>query len=219
MIINNEPVARAGEPFPRAKKALIMLHGRGDTAQNFLQLARELHVPDFAVLAPQAIQNTWYPRSFLAPLSQNEPQLSLSLSGLSELMDDLEGLKFKTQNIFFLGFSQGACLMLEFCARNARHYGGIIAFTGGLLGEKVDRSNYKGDFQGTPVFMGVSDHDPHVPKERINKSEIILSEMGASVTKKIYPGMGHTIDEDEIKIANTIFNNTYNTHAKSQSNG
>lgn len=219
MIINNKPVAKAGVPLSSAKKALIMVHGRGDIAKNFIRLSEELEVPDFTVLAPQAIQNTWYPRSFLVPLSQNEPQLSLSLSGLSELMDDLQGLHFKTNDIYFLGFSQGACLTLEFCARNANRYGGIIAFTGGLLGEEVDKANYKGNFQGTPIFIGASDNDPHVPEERIDASEIILSEMGAVVTKMIYPGLEHTINQDEINSANALLNQHYNITSNPQSNG
>ena len=207
MIIHNELVAITGQPLDQAKKALVMLHGRGDRASSFIQLAQALTISNFACLAPQAIQNTWYPHSFLMPLSQNEPQLSLSLSGLSELMDNLQGLHFKAEDIFLLGFSQGACLCLEFCARNARRYGGLLAFTGGLLGDTVDVSNYQGNFEGTPVFIGSSDHDPHVPEARIDESEVILRQLGASVTKKIYPGMGHTINQDEIKQANAILNN------------
>ena len=190
-----------------------MLHGRGDSAQAFIQLAQELEVTDFAFLAIQAIQNTWYPHSFLMPLERNEPQLSLSLSGIAELLDDLQGLYFQKKDIYFLGFSQGACLTLEFCARNADRCGGIIAFTGGLLGEQVNMSLYKGNFQGTPIFIGASDHDPHVPEERIDASEVVLNRMGALVTKKIYPNLGHTINDDEINIANSILNHTSNHQA------
>lgn len=209
MIIHNESVAQTGEPLSKAKKVLVMLHGRGDRAQNFLHLAKELEISGFVVLAPQAIQNTWYPYSFLAPLSQNEPQLSLSLSGLSELMDNLEGLNFHNEDIFFLGYSQGACLTLEFCARHAHRYGGIIAFTGGLLGDEIDATSYVGNFQHTPIFIGASDHDPHVPEARIDESEVVLRNLGANVTKKIYAGMGHTINRDEINIANAILNGTF----------
>lgn len=211
MIIHNEPVAKAGIPLSQAEKVLIMLHGRGDRAESFIHLAEELTAPDFAFLAPQAIQNKWYPYSFMAPISKNEPQLSLSLSGLSELMDDLDGLNFKTKDIFFLGFSQGACLTLEYCARHAKVYGGIIALTGGLLGERVDTTHYSGNFQGTPIFIGASDHDPHVPEIRIDESVAILSQMGAKVTKKIYPDMGHTINQDEISIANDMLNHLSNS--------
>lgn len=219
MIIHNEPVAMAGKTLGEAKKALIMLHGRGDSGRSFIQLANELDADDFVFLAPQAIQNTWYPKSFLARLNQNEPQLSLSLAGLSELLDNLQGLHFKAKDIYFLGFSQGACLTLEFCARNARRYGGIIAFTGGLLGEKIITSNYNGNFGGTPIFIGASDHDPHVPEARIDESQEVLKEMGALVTKKIYPGMGHTINEEELTIAGLILNDELQTPSQSKTNG
>lgn len=206
MIIHNEPVATAGAPLDEAKKALIMLHGRGDRASSFIGLAQELNASGFAFLAPQAIQNTWYPYSFLKPLPENEPQLSLSLSGIDELVDNLTGLGFDAQDIYFLGFSQGACLSLEYAARHAKRYGGVIALTGGLLGDTVDVSNYAGDFADTPIFIGSSDHDPHVPEARIDESEVILKQLGAKVTKKIYPGLGHTINDDEIKQANTLLN-------------
>lgn len=206
MIIHNKPVAHAGNPLSEAKKVLVMVHGRGGNAEDFIQLSQELAVEDFAFLAPQAIRSTWYPYSFLAPVEQNEPQLSMSLSGLSELMDDLEGLGFSPRHIYFMGFSQGACLTLEFCARHAKRYGGIIAFTGGLIGETVNTSHYRGDFEGTPIFIGSSDYDPHVPEDRIDESEEILTNLGAQVYKRIYPGMGHTIIPDEIEIAERILN-------------
>ncbi len=206
MIIHNEPVAAAGVPLKQAKKVLIMLHGRGDRATSFVRLAQELDAPGFACLTPQAIRNTWYPHSFLMPLAQNEPQLSLSLSGVSELVDNVSGLGFAAEQIYFLGFSQGACLSLEYTARHAKRYGGVIALTGGLLGDTVDVSNYKGEFAGTPIFIGSSDHDPHVPEARIDESEVILRQMGATVTKKIYPGLGHTINEDELQRASALLN-------------
>ncbi len=211
MIIHNQHVQQAGAPLTTARKVLIMVHGRGDTAKSFIQLSNELNVSDeFAFLAVQAIQNTWYPFSFLAPLPQNEPALSMSLAGLSELMDNLSGLHFKPQQIYFLGFSQGACLTLEFTARHARRYGGIIAFTGGLIGQTVDKFFYKGNFEGTPIFIGSSNPDPHVPASRVNESEIILQDMGATVIKKIYPGMGHTINQDELMMADLILNDKLN---------
>jgi phospholipase/carboxylesterase len=208
MIILNQQVQQGGAPLTTAKKVLIMVHGRGDNAKAFIGLANELNVAadEFAFLAIQAVQNTWYPYSFLAPVQQNEPALSTSLAGLSELFHTLEGLNFKPEQLYFLGFSQGACLTLEFCARNARKYGGIIAFTGGLIGQVLNTTLYKGNFEGTPVFIGSSDHDPHVPENRINESEVVLNGLGAKVTKKIYPGMGHTINEDELMTANLILN-------------
>lgn len=204
MIIHNEPVATAGEPLSSAKKVVVMLHGRGDRADNFIQFSQEFSVEKTAFLAPQAIQNTWYPHSFLAPTERNEPQLSLSLSGVAELMDNLEGLSFAPENIYLLGFSQGACLSLEYGARHARRYGGIIAFTGGLIGEQINNANYHGDFEATPIFIGSSDHDPHVPEARIDESEQVLASMGAKVTKTIYPGIGHTIIQEEIDVAQGI---------------
>lgn len=201
MIIHNEPVATAGEPLATARKAVVMLHGRGDRAEHFIQLSRELPLEKGAFLAPQAIQNTWYPFSFLEAVERNEPQLSLSLSGVHELMDNLEGLGFATPDIYLLGFSQGACLSLEYGARHARRYGGIIAFTGGLIGQTIDTTTYSGTFEGTPIFIGSSDHDPHVPETRIDESEQVLTDLGAAVNKHIYPGIGHTIIDEEIEIA------------------
>jgi phospholipase/carboxylesterase len=208
MIIHNQQVQQGGAPLTNAKKVLIMVHGRGDNAKAFIGLAGELKVPaeEYAFLAIQAVGNTWYPYSFMAPVQQNEPALSTSLAGLAQLLDNLTGLNFKPEQLYFLGFSQGACLTLEFCARNARKYGGIIAFTGGLIGQVLDTTLYKGNFGGTPVFIGSSDHDPHVPENRINESETILNGMGAKVIKKIYPGMGHTINQDELMIAELILN-------------
>ena len=201
MIIHNQPVATAGEPLSSAKKVVVMLHGRGDRADSFVRFARELSAPHTAFLAPQAIQNTWYPYSFLEAVERNEPQLSLSLSGVHEVLDNLQGLGHAVKDVYLLGFSQGACLSLEYAARHAQRYGGIIAFTGGLIGQQLDQANYTGHFEGTPIFIGSSDHDPHVPEVRINESEQVLTGMGAEVTKKIYPGIGHTIVQEEIDIA------------------
>lgn len=204
MIIHNEPVATAGEPLSSANKVVVMLHGRGDRAENFIRLSQELSVEKVAFLAPQAIQNTWYPFSFMEAVERNEPQLSLSLGGVAELMDNLQGLGFDYQNVYLLGFSQGACLSLEYSARHARRYGGVIAFTGGLIGQQIDTTQYSGNYEETPIFIGSSDHDPHVPEARIGESEQVLTEMGASVNKKIYPNIGHTIIQEEIDVAQRI---------------
>jgi phospholipase/carboxylesterase len=185
-------------------KVLILLHGRGGTAEDILSLASYLDVNDFTLLAPQATNNSWYPYSFLAPPSQNEPWLSSALKLLNELLDELINKKIASENIYFLGFSQGACLTLEFVTRNANKYGGIVAFTGGLIGDKIYSGNYKGDFQNTPVFIGTSDPDPHVPVERVYATANILKDMNAAVTEKIYNNMGHTINKDEIDQANKI---------------
>jgi len=181
-----------------------MIHGRGASAEDILSLADHFEVNDFALIAPQATNHTWYPYSFLAPPSENEPWLSAALSLLKDIMNDLKAKDVRSENIFFLGFSQGACLTLEFVTRNAEKYGGVAAFTGGLIGDKIYPENYAGDFSGTPVFIGTSDPDPHVPLERVNESAEILEKMNALVTKKIYKNMGHTINQDELSTVNKM---------------
>ena len=204
--MHQKNIITAGTKIGEAKKVLIMLHGRGGSAQDILSLANHLEVNDFALIAPQATNNTWYPYSFLAPPEQNEPWLSSALSLLTDITGDITDQGISNENIFFCGFSQGACLTLEFTARHAKKYGGIVAFTGGLIGNKIARENYKGNFQNTAVFIGTSDPDMHVPVERVYATSNIFREMGADVTEKIYPDMGHTITEDEIREANRILN-------------
>lgn len=197
-------ILTAGIPLQKAKKAMILLHGRGAEAASILSLSEYLHVSEFALLAPQATNRTWYPYSFMAPAQQNEPWLSSAIDLVKQTVDDIKAAGINAENIFLGGFSQGACLTLEFAARNAQRLGGVVAFTGGLIGEKIHRENYKGDFSGTPVFIGCSDVDMHVPVERVYASVNILKEMGANVIEKIYPGMGHTINEDEITTVNEM---------------
>ena len=197
----------AGKELHAQSKVLILLHGRGGSAEDILSFSSHLEVKDFALLAPQATNHTWYPYSFLAPPAQNEPWLSSALSLLKELVDDVTGKGVTTERVYFCGFSQGACLALEFVARNANHYGGIAAFTGGLIGDKIYTENYKGDFKGTPIFMGTSNPDPHVPIERFHASAKILRDLNAAVTEKAYNNMGHTINEDEIDNANRLMFN------------
>lgn len=203
-IFDSTKVVTAGKSLSEADKVLIMIHGRGGSAEDILSLADHLSVKDFALIAPRGDNNTWYPYSFMAPSSQNEPWLSSSLNVIKDLVDGLYKKEFASENIFLLGFSQGACLMLEFAARNAVKYGGIIAFTGGLIGDKIHSENYKGDFNGTPVFIGSSNPDPHVPTQRVLASTELFKGMHANVNQKIYPGMGHTISMDEIDIANNL---------------
>jgi phospholipase/carboxylesterase len=202
--MHKKQIVTAGNKLQETSKALVMIHGRGGSAEDILSLSSYLNVQEFALLAPQATNNTWYPYSFMAKPSENEPWLSSALSMLSELVVDIKNAGIEEQNIFFTGFSQGACLTLEFTARNAAKYGGIVAFTGGLIGDKVYEENYRGDFSGTPIFIGTSDPDPHVPVERVDVSAAILDKMNAQVTKKIYKNMGHTISQDEIDMANKI---------------
>lgn len=194
----------AGVKLEKASKVLIMIHGRGGSAEDMLSLASYLHVDEFALLAPQATNNTWYPYSFLVPTTQNEPWLSSAIELLKEITDDLLVKGIRKENIYFLGFSQGACLTLEFVTRNAARYGGVAVFTGGLIGDEINTENYSGNFLGTPVFIGTSDPDPHVPVERVNATATLLEKMGAAVTKKIYKNMGHTISQDEIAEANRL---------------
>jgi phospholipase/carboxylesterase len=202
--MHQKNIVTAGKPLTPSGKVLIMLHGRGASTSDILSLAPHLNVKDFSLFAPQATNNTWYPFSFLAPPSQNEPWLTSALEIVKELLDDIISKGVPSENIYFTGFSQGACLTLEFVTRNANKYGGVAAFTGGLIGDKLYKENYKGDFKGTPVFIGTSDPDPHVPVERVHATVNILREMNAMVTEKVYMNMGHTITEDEIAIANKI---------------
>ncbi len=181
-----------------------MIHGRGASAQDIISLSTYLQVEDYALIAPQATNYTWYPFSFMAPREQNEPWLSSALSILTEIVKDINDAGIPDDQIYFLGFSQGACLTLEYTARNAKKWGGVAAFTGGLIGDKLYVENYKGDFNGTPIFVGTSNPDPHVPVDRVHESVNVLKTMNASVTAMIYPNMGHTINEDEIEKANTL---------------
>src|SRR5258705_9102514 len=202
--MHDKNIITAGKKLNKDGKVLIMLHGRGGTAEDILSLASGLNVKDFTLLAPQATNNTWYPYSFLAPPSQNEPWLSSALNLLNEVLNDLYNNGIPSESIYFTGFSQGACLTLESVTRNAHKYGGIAAFTGGLIGDKIYRNNYNGDFQNTPIFIGSSNPDPHVPVERVYATSNILKEMNAAVTEKVYDNLGHTINQNEIEIANKV---------------
>lgn len=203
--MHTKDIKTAGKLIGEAEKVLILLHGRGGRAEDILSLADYFPVDDFALWAPQASGgNTWYPHSFLAPPAQNEPWLSAALSLLQEIVEDIEANGIGRARMYFLGFSQGACLMLEFIARNAAKYGGVAAFSGGLIGDEVYPENYKGDFNATPVFIGSSNPDFHIPVERVYATSNILRRMNADVTEKIYSGMGHTISKEEIETARAV---------------
>lgn len=204
IIMHKKNIITAGKELSANNKVLIMLHGRGGSAEDILSLSSHLEVKDFTLIAPQATNNSWYPYSFLSPPSQNEPWLSSALGMIKEILDDLYSKGIPSENIYFTGFSQGACLTIEFVTRNANKYGGVVAFTGGLIGDKIYNEYYNGDFKSTPVFIGTSDPDPHVPVERVNATTRILKKMNAIVTEKIYTNMGHTINEDEIENANRL---------------
>ena len=211
MFMHQKNIIKAGTSIDKTSKALIMLHGRGATAQDILSLSSYLNVEGFALLAPQATNHTWYPYSFLAPVEQNEPWLTSAVDVVGSIVSDLEAQGIASENIYFLGFSQGACLTLEVAARNAKRYGGLVAFTGGLIGNTLEAGRYPGDFAGTPVFLGTSDPDVHVPVERVHASAEQLRAMNADVTERVYKGMGHTISEDEIREVNRLIFHQTNT--------
>jgi phospholipase/carboxylesterase len=180
--MNNNIIA-AGVPVTKAVKVLIMLHGRGADARDILGIADHLNVKDYALLAPQAQGNTWYPYSFIAPVANNEPYLSQSLQAVADTIAHAINNGIAKENIYLLGFSQGACLASEYMARNADRYGGLVVFTGGLIGEQINRDHYTGNFIGTPVFIGTSDPDFHVPVDRVYATANIFKDMGAEVTE------------------------------------
>lgn len=199
--MNNTPsanIASAGAPLSRAKAAMILLHGRGATADGMLELAEVFAQPDVAYLAPQAPGRTWYPYSFLAPIDQNEPHLSRALSLVGELVSDLGRNGFAPEKLVLLGFSQGGCLALEYAARHAQRYGAVIGLSSGLIGPEGTPRTYGGSLAGTRVVLGCSDVDAHIPVGRVHESARVLKTLGGDVVERIYPGMGHTINDDEI---------------------
>ena len=183
---------------------MIMVHGRGAGPASILELAEPLAHSEYTYLAPAASGNTWYPYSFMAPTEANEPGLSSGLFVLERLVGEIERSGLPRDRVVLLGFSQGACLLSEFAVRNPGRYGAIIAFSGGLIGPEGTTWAAKGDFDGTPVFLGCSDVDAHVPKARVDESENVFSRMGAEVTKRIYPGMGHLVNQDELAFAHSL---------------
>lgn len=199
-----QPVREAGAPLERAAAAMILVHGRGAGAHDILGLADVLARPDLAYRAPEAAHRTWYPYSFLAPLDRNEPGLSSGLATVGRLVDELGEAGFGPERIVLLGFSQGACLALEYAARHPRRYGGVVGLSGGLIGPPGAPRDYPGSLDGTPVFLGCSDIDAHIPLERVKETTDVLGRMGASVEERIYPGMAHTIVDDEIRAVRTL---------------
>ena len=191
------PVLEAGERLGQARAAMILVHGRGATAEDIMTVAAELAHTGFAYLAPQAAGNAWYPNPFTAPLEANEPYLSSALDVVETVLARVEE-SIPAERVILLGFSQGACLTLEFAARHARRYGGVVGLSGGLIGPDGSPRDYPGDFSGTPVFLGCSDVDPHIRKDRVVEAADVFSRMGAQTTIRLYPGMGHTVNQDEI---------------------
>ena len=192
-----------GEPLAKARAAMVLVHGRGATAEDIMTLAADLMHPGFAYLAPQAAGSAWYPNPFTAPLAANEPYLSSALGVLENLLGRIEAT-IPAQRIILLGFSQGACLALEFAVRHARRYGGLVGLSGGLIGPAGTPRDYPGSFEGTPAFLGCSDIDPYIQKDRVLEAATVLKQMNSRVTVRFYPGMGHMVSTEEIESAREI---------------
>lgn len=188
----------AGPAARDARLTMILVHGRGASADDILSLGLELRLDDVALVAPQAADSTWYPNSFLKPISENEPHLSSALGVLSRLIAECQGQGVGPERIALLGFSQGACLSLEYAARHARRYAGVFGLSGGLIGPPGTPRDYDGSLASTPVFLGCSDIDPHIPLARVQESAEVFRRMGAAVDERIYTRMGHTVNADEI---------------------
>lgn len=201
---SGQPVLAAGESIYRALAAMLMIHGRGARAEDILSLADQFAQPGFAYLAPQATGNTWYPNRFLVPLEENEPWLSSALELVGDLIGQIVAAGIPAERTILLGFSQGACLTLEFAARNARRYGGVVGLSGALIGPDDTLRDYPGSLAGTLVFLGCSDVDFHVPRQRVDETAAVMREMGGNVTERLYPNMDHTINQDEIDFVRSM---------------
>lgn len=199
-----EPIERKGPAPSEAAGVMMMIHGRGASADDILALSDEFEDLDLHFVAPQASGYTWYPQRFLAPIKQNEPYLSSALSVIDTILAEIAAGGVSYERIFLLGFSQGACLSLEYIARNPRRYGGVFGLSGGLIGPEDALPDHSGDLEGTPVFLGCSDVDFHIPKTRVQESSRQLRGMNAEVTERLYPGMAHTVVQDEIDIIQGI---------------
>lgn len=202
-----QPVLQAGVDLAGARAAMVMLHGRGASAADILSLAELFERDGIAYLAPEAANNAWYPYPFLAPVERNQPYLSSALRVVAGLLARIGEEGTPAERVVILGFSQGACLGLEFAARNPRRYGGVVALSGGLIGAEIKPEDYSGSLEGTPVFLGCSDVDPHIPLRRVNESTAVMTKLGGEVTERIYPGMGHSINEDEVAHVREILSN------------
>jgi len=192
------PVRAAGTPVEKARAAMVMVHGRGATAESILTLVDAIDIEGFAYLAPQASGGTWYPHSFMSPIPSNEPGITSGLAAIGDVIATISAAGIPAERTMLLGFSQGACLSLEYAARHARRYGGIATLSGGLIGPDGTPRNYAGNFDGTPAFLGCSDIDGHIPARRVTESAEVIERMGARATMKLYPGMGHLVNDDEI---------------------
>jgi predicted esterase len=203
-IHQGQPVVTRGTPLDKASAAMLAIHGRGGGAMSIMSLASHLSVDGFAYLAPEAAGGIWYPQRFLVPRAANQPYLDSALETMSSLLREIEAAGIPPEKTLLLGFSQGACLALETAARFPARYGGVIAFSGGLIGADNELNGYTGSLAGTPIFLGCSDIDDHIPVERVHTSTEILTNLGADVTERIYPRMGHTVNMDEIEFARAM---------------
>jgi phospholipase/carboxylesterase len=210
MYTHKNDVITRGKPLSETGKALILVHGRGATAQSILDLANHLPAQDFTLYAPQATNHSWYPYSFMASEEQNQPALDSALERLDELVKSILDQGVKSEDLYLGGFSQGACLTSEYATRNARKFGGLLLFTGGLIGQQLVADRYKGDFEGTPVLLTTGDPDSHVPVSRVNETAETMEKLGAIVIKKIYPGRPHTILQEELDLAGKILSSVDN---------
>ena len=203
-IHQSQPVLAAGKPLAEAKAVMVLIHGRGATAESILTLADEFKQPEFAYLAPQAAGNTWYPERFTAPIERNEPWLSSAFAVISNLISYLLKYRIPQEQVMLLGFSQGACLVLEFVARNTGRYGGIVGLSGALIGPDDLPRHYSGSLDGTPVFLGCSATDFHIPRQRVDQAADQLRGLGGVVTERIYPNLDHAVNQDEIDFIRTM---------------
>ena len=199
-----QPVLRGGVPVERARLVAILIHGRGASAADILSLSEELTPGDVAYLAPQAAGSTWYPMSFMSPIPQNEPGITSGLRTIARLIAEVAAQGVPQERVMLLGFSQGACLSLEFAARRAGRYAAVVGLSGGLIGPPGTPRAYAGTFESTPVFLGCSDVDAHIPLARVRESADIFRRMGAAVDERIYPRMGHTVNQDELQAVNAL---------------
>ena len=201
---SGQPVVYRGKPLAQSDAAMVMVHGRGAGPPNILELADQFDLPEFTYVAPGAAGQTWYPFSFMEERDKNEPGLSSGLYVIDRLITDLVAGGLEKKNLVLLGFSQGGCLTAEYAVRHADRFGGVIIYSGGLIGPPGTTWSEDGSFDGMPVFLGCSDVDAHVPQERVDESARVFSEMGADVTKRIYPGMGHLVIEEELDFAREL---------------
>lgn len=199
-----QPVLHAGTPLTEARAALILVHGRGADASSIMDLGRAVRSDGVACFAPQASDNTWYPNRFLVPIESNEPGISSGLRAIDEMLQTVLAAGLGADRVILLGFSQGACLTLEFAARHARRYGGVVGLSGALIGPDGTPRDYAGGFEGAPVFLGCSDFDAHIPESRVHEAADVFRRMGAVVDSRIYQGMGHTVNPDEVGAVRAI---------------